>query len=138
MKRELLLPCGNSPLYRNIAHQFVVAISTACDCVKEFCSSLEEIVLSEVIRMPKTEKRKELSQYFEQRWGLAQCLLLLMAPTFLFWHRWSSTQFFNQKGWYSIILQAVVDERGLFWNVYIGQPGSLHEFYVCICTVGTG
>ncbi|XP_030621103.1 protein ANTAGONIST OF LIKE HETEROCHROMATIN PROTEIN 1 [Chanos chanos] len=114
--------------YRTVSHLFGVGISTACDCVKESCSSVEEILLPETIQMPNTEKLKEMALYFEHRWGLPQCVgaidgshIPLVAP------QEYHTEYFNRKGWYSIVLQAVVDGRGLFWNVYTGQPGSLHD-----------
>ena len=37
------------------------------------------------------------------------------------------TDFYNRKGWYSIIIQAVVDHSYLFRDVYIGWPGSVHD-----------
>ncbi len=60
--------------YRSVSHLFGVGNSTACDCVKDFCSSVEYILLPEVITIPQTEKLKELSLNFEQRWGLPQCV----------------------------------------------------------------
>lgn len=114
--------------YRSVSHLFGVGISTACDCLKEFCSSVEEILLPEIIQMPNAEKLKELALYFDQKWGLPQCVgaidgshIPIMAP------REYHTEFFNRKGWYSIVLQAVVDGRGLFWNIFVGKPGSLHD-----------
>ncbi|KAJ4928607.1 hypothetical protein JOQ06_004237 [Pogonophryne albipinna] len=38
--------------------------------------------------------------------------------------------YFNCKGWHSIFLQGVVDGKGLFWNVFAGMPGSLHDAQV--------
>uniref|UniRef100_A0A672R782 DDE Tnp4 domain-containing protein n=1 Tax=Sinocyclocheilus grahami TaxID=75366 RepID=A0A672R782_SINGR len=105
--------------YRSVAHLFGVGITTACDCDKDFCSSVETILLPEFIHMPNAEKLKELSLYFEQRWGLPQCVgaingshIPILAPQEF--HR----EYFNRKGWYSIVLQAVVDGKGLFWNVF--------------------
>ena len=37
------------------------------------------------------------------------------------------TVYFNRKGWYSVILQAVIDHQYLFRDVYIGWPGSVHD-----------
>lgn len=39
-------------------------------------------------------------------------------------------EYFNHKRWYSIRLQAVVDGRGLFLNVYPGQPINIHHMFV--------
>ena len=33
----------------------------------------------------------------------------------------------NRKCWTSVVLQAVVDDRGLFRNIFVGIPGSTHD-----------
>ena len=38
--------------------------------------------------------------------------------------------YFNRKGWHSIILQGVVDGKGLFWNRFAELPGNLHDAQV--------
>ncbi|XP_051556508.1 uncharacterized protein LOC127442481 [Myxocyprinus asiaticus] len=112
--------------YRTVAHLFGVGIATACDCVRDFCSSVLEILMPEVIQVPTAEKLNEMTLYFEQRWGLPQCVgsigsshIPILAP--LEFH----TEYINRKGWCSILLQTVVDGNGLFWNVFAGLPGSL-------------
>ena len=39
----------------------------------------------------------------------------------------SSADYFNRKSFYSIIMQALVDFRGLFMDVNIGWPGKVHD-----------
>ena len=40
------------------------------------------------------------------------------------------TCYYNRKGWYSIVLQAIVDHNYLFTDVYVGWPGSVHNAHV--------
>uniref|UniRef100_A0A1A8U6R9 Zgc:113227 n=1 Tax=Nothobranchius furzeri TaxID=105023 RepID=A0A1A8U6R9_NOTFU len=40
------------------------------------------------------------------------------------------TDYFNRKRWHTLILQAVVDGKGLFWNVFVGLPGSVTDVRV--------
>lgn len=58
--------------YRKVAH-----LSTACNCVKGFWCSVEEILLAGIIQMSNTEKLKELVLYFRQRWRLPQGLRII-------------------------------------------------------------
>ena len=39
----------------------------------------------------------------------------------------SASNYYNHKGYYSIIMQTMVDFRGLFMDVYIGWPGKMHD-----------
>ena len=38
--------------------------------------------------------------------------------------------FFNCKGWHSIILQCVVDGKYCFMDITVGWPGSVHDVRV--------
>ena len=37
------------------------------------------------------------------------------------------SDYYNCKGWYPIITQAVIDHHGLFTDLCIGWPGSVHD-----------
>ncbi|XP_050516925.1 putative nuclease HARBI1 [Diabrotica virgifera virgifera] len=39
----------------------------------------------------------------------------------------NAVDFYNRKGFHSIILQGVCDERGVFIDTTIGQPGRMHD-----------
>jgi len=38
-----------------------------------------------------------------------------------------ASDYYNYKGFHSIITQGTVDHRGIFINVYIGWPGQVHD-----------
>ena len=44
----------------------------------------------------------------------------------------SASDYYNRKGYYSVIVQAMVDFRGLFMDVYIGWPGRVHDARVFV------
>ena len=44
----------------------------------------------------------------------------------------SASDYYNRKGYYSIIVQSMVDFRGLFMDVYIGWPGKVHDARVFV------
>lgn len=114
--------------YRSIGHLFGVSKTTVCSCVREFCTAVCTLLAPEQISFPDQEKLQDMAAYFENRWGLPQCVgaidgshIPIIAP------RDYHCDYFNRKGWHSIILQGVVDGKGLFWNVYTGMAGSLHD-----------
>lgn len=39
----------------------------------------------------------------------------------------SATDYYNRKGFHSIVLQALVNHEYLFTNTYVGWPGSVHD-----------
>ncbi|XP_033976317.1 protein ANTAGONIST OF LIKE HETEROCHROMATIN PROTEIN 1-like [Trematomus bernacchii] len=114
--------------YRTISHLFGVGRSTVCCCVQEFCSAVVTLLLPEFMPWPNSEKLEEMALYFEGRWGVLQCVgavdgshIPILRPEE--YHN----EYFNRKGWHSVILQGVVDGKGLFWSVFVGLPGSMHD-----------
>lgn len=58
------------------------------------------------------------------RWRVPQCVgtqVPIIAPEDY------PRDYLNRKGWHSIVLQAVVDGKGPFWDVCVGYPGSVHD-----------
>ena len=37
------------------------------------------------------------------------------------------TDYYNRKGWYSVVLHGIVDHDYFFRDVYVGWPGSVHD-----------
>ncbi|XP_073491291.1 uncharacterized protein [Aquarana catesbeiana] len=127
--------------YRSIGHLFGVSNSSVCRCVQDFCKAVCTLLAPEIVHFLDREKLKDMADYFENGWGLTQCVgaidgshIPIIAP--LEYH----TDYFNSKGWHSIILQGVVDGKGLFWNVndWVGQGGLYPVCTKNICGVNVG
>lgn len=67
------------------------------------------------ITIPDTTKLKEMATFFNNHWGVPQCVgtidgshMPIIAPEEY------PRDYYNRKGWHSVVLQAVVDGKGLF------------------------
>ncbi|GAA6105403.1 protein ANTAGONIST OF LIKE HETEROCHROMATIN PROTEIN 1 isoform X1 [Tachysurus ichikawai] len=116
----------NSEL-RLVSHLFGVGVTTVWRCVREFCSAVNEVLLPELIPFPNDDKLMEMAMNFEQRYGLPQCVGVIAGSHIPNVPTEYHAEYFNHMGWHSIILQGVVDGNGLFWHVFAGSPGSMHE-----------
>lgn len=114
--------------YRTISHLFGVGLSTVFNCVQHFCDTAIKVLLQKHIITPDCDKLKEMSTYCQRRWRMPQCVgaidgshIPIIAPEEY------PRDYFNRKGWHSIVLQAVVDGKGIFWDVCVGYAGSVHD-----------
>ena len=114
--------------YRTIGHLFGVARCTLCVIVHNTCAAIVAVLQSDYIKFPENDELCEVLEGFEEKWQMPQaagaidgCHIPVRPPTL------NHTDYYNRKGWYSVILQAVVDHKYLFRDVYIGWPGSVHD-----------
>ena len=114
--------------YRTIGHLFGVSKPSVCIIVNEVCSAIVTILMPRFIRLPTGGKSDEVVAGFRNRWGFPQCAaavdgthIPIIAPNE--YH----ADYHNRKGWYSILMQAVVDHDYRFTDVYIGWPGRVHD-----------
>ena len=120
----LATPCE----YRTIGHLFGISRSSVCKIVHETCEAICNVLLQEYIRFPKSNELETTIRRFEQKWGVPQCVgaidgshIPVCAPANM------HTDYYNRKGWYSMLVQAVVDPDYLFTDLNIGWPGSVHD-----------
>ena len=120
-----LATCGE---YRTIGHLFGVARSTVCVIVHDTCEAIVKLFRSKYIQFPTGENLQQVIYGFESKWQMIQCAgaidgchIPVKPPA------QNHTDFYNRKGWYSIILQGVVDHNYLFTDVMVGWPGSVHD-----------
>ena len=103
--------------FRSLAWRFGVGKSTACEIVNDVCEAIVDVLLSTVLKWPTGGALRTVLDGFLQIWGFPQCAgaidgthIPIVAPP------QSSTDYYNRKGFYSIVLQAVVDHKYRYNN----------------------
>ena len=111
-----------------VAHLFGVARCTVCVVVHETCEAIVSRLLPVYISFPTGEQLDEVIKGFKEKWGFLQCAgsidgshISVTPPSM------NHTDYYNRKGFYSMIVQAVVDHNYLFRNICVGWPGSVHD-----------
>ena len=103
------------------------------EIVIETCNTIATHLLPQYVYIPKGEKLKEIVDGFETYWGFTQAAGAIDGSHIPILHPYeSASNYYNRKGYYSIIMQAMVDFRGLFMDVYIGWPGKVHDARVFV------
>ena len=114
--------------YRTLSEMFGLGRSTVGVIVVETCHAIATHLLPQYVSIPHGDKLKEVVEGFEAYWGFPQAAggidgshIPIIRPDE------SASDYYNRKGYYSIIMQAMVDHLGLFIDVYIGWPGKVHD-----------
>ena len=112
---------------------FGVARSTACEIFQECAYAIVVKLMKKFVRIPTEDEFQEISDGFRECWGFPMCVgaidathIPIIAPQV---HR---NDYFNRKSFYSILMQAVVDNKYLFYDVFVGFPGRAHDARVFI------
>ncbi len=102
-------------------HLFGVRKKTVCRCVQEFCEAACKWFVPEQICFPDKQKLKEMAA-LRTNGGFHSVLVPLMGHTYIpiIAPKEYRCDCFNRKGWHSIILQGVVDGKGLY-GVYMRE-----------------
>ena len=104
---------------------FGIGISAVCETVYKTCQAIAKILLPRYVKLPQEEQVSEIIEEFKTLWGFPQTIdgshIPILKP------QECPSDYYNRKGFYSIIVQAVVDSRGRFIDVNIGWPGKVHD-----------
>ena len=119
--------------YRTLAIMFGLGRSTVAEIVVETCREIAAHLLTEYVKIPSGDRLKEVVDGFETFWGFPQAVgaidgshIPIIRP------EESGSDYYNRKGYYSILVQGLVDHRGIFLDVNIGWPGKVHDARVFI------
>ena len=114
--------------YRTIGHLFGLARSTVCVIVHDTCTAIVNTLQSQYIQFPTGQHLTNVIEGFKSKWNIPQCAggidgshIPIKPPSA------NHTDYYNRKGWYSVLLQAVVDHDYIFRDVVIGWAGSVHD-----------
>ena len=121
--------------YRTISHLFGIGRSTVCCIIHETVRAILKVLLKKYISFPLGDQLQNVIQGFEDKCNFPQCAgaidgshIPIQAP------KLNHTDYYNRKGWYSILVQAVVDSDYLFRNINVGWPGRVCMMHVCSVT----
>ena len=121
---------GTNVEFRTIAELFGLGRSTVGEIVLDTCTcdAITSHLLPRYVHVPHNDRLKEVVDGFEHRWSFPQTVgaidgshIPILKP------KDSASDYYNRKGFYSVIMQAVVEFRGLFMDVNIGWPGKVHD-----------
>ena len=114
--------------YRSLSNLFGIGVSTVCSIVVETCRVIADKLLSKYIYIPNGDCLEEVVTGFERLWGFPQAAgaidgshIPIKKPLE------SASDYYNRKGFYSVIMQALVDHKGRFMDVCVGWPGKVHD-----------
>ncbi|XP_071479609.1 putative nuclease HARBI1 [Diadema antillarum] len=115
--------------YKSLSYGFRVAPNTISTIVPEVCQAIYEELHEECIKLPTTEEEwKEVAQGFSDRWNFHHTLgaidgkhVAIQAPSH------SGSAYHNYKGYFSVVMLAVVDSQYKFMYLDVGSNGSCSD-----------
>ncbi|XVF24197.1 hypothetical protein REPUB_Repub13aG0106900 [Reevesia pubescens] len=120
---------------RLVSKRFGLGISTCHKLVLEVCSAIKNVLMPKFLQWPNEKKMKEIKEEFESKSGIPNVAgsmytthVPIIAPKVsvaAYFNRRHTER--NQKTSYSITVQGVVDQKGIFTDVCIGWPGSMPD-----------
>ena len=99
-----------------------------CVVNKEVCSFIVSLLLPQFVKIPTGTALTEDVNGFKNQLGFPQCVgavdgcrVPIISPQMF------PADYYNRKGWHSMLLQGTVDFKGRFIDLYIGWPGRVHD-----------
>ncbi|XP_033824204.1 uncharacterized protein LOC117372498 [Periophthalmus magnuspinnatus] len=115
---------GQGEEYRHIAERFGVGVTTVCIILRQVTMAIVNKLFKKFVLLPSGEKLDAAVRAFKEC-GYPQCAGAIGATHIpIVGPRENPQDYMNSSGWYSVILQAVVDQDLQFTHVYAGWPGS--------------
>ncbi|KAG6941319.1 hypothetical protein G0U57_007416 [Chelydra serpentina] len=110
--------------YRSVGNQFGVCKSTVGAAVIQVANAITELLLPRVVTLGNVQVIVDgfAAMGFPNCGGVIDGTHIpILAPE----HQGS--EYINRKGYFSMVLQALVDHKGRFTNISVGWPGKEHD-----------
>ncbi|KAG6937574.1 hypothetical protein G0U57_009161, partial [Chelydra serpentina] len=110
--------------YRSVANQFGVGKSTVGVAVMQVAHAIVDLLLPKVVTLGDVQAIIDgfAAMGFPNCGGAIDGTHI---PILGLEHQGS--QYINRKGYFSMVLQALVDHKGRFTNINVGWPGKVHD-----------
>ncbi|XP_053896290.1 uncharacterized protein LOC128843456 isoform X1 [Malaclemys terrapin pileata] len=106
--------------YRSVRNQFGVGKSTVGAAVMQVAKAITELLLQKVVTLGNVDGFTAMG--FPNCGGAIDGTHIpILAPE----HQ--GTQYINRKGYFSVVLEALVDHKGRFTNINMGWPRRVHD-----------
>ena len=119
---------GTNVEYRTISHLFGVGVSTVYVVLHKLCSSVVNDMTAKYIQIPAEEHLRRIINGFLTKWDFPQCIGAIdgshipnIAP------KEHSLEYFNRKGYHSVLLRVLIDHEYRFLDIYVCWPGSVQD-----------
>lgn len=105
--------------YREVGNAFGYHKSTICKFVRRVCNQIVKVLMPDWIKMPDLEECKDIASEFEGLCNIPQIILatdgchIPIKPSME-----GHADFFNRKGWPSLVLQGTVDSKAWLFKNY--------------------
>ncbi|KAL3699248.1 hypothetical protein R1sor_017270 [Riccia sorocarpa] len=117
--------------YFNVADRFGIGTSTVQEFMEDVVDAIISVMGPRYLVWPSGEDMEQVSQGFMRKVGLPNWqgaidgthIRLRQGP----FGGNKSRDYYNRKGWYSVVLQAIYDSNGIFLDMSTGMPGCVHD-----------
>ncbi|XP_067119133.1 putative nuclease HARBI1 [Centruroides vittatus] len=123
---------ANQESFRGVGDRFGVCRRTAWRCLMRIVRAINVLnTQSHIINWPSAQKARKTAQTFAMKYGITGVIGCLDGKHIAIKAPLEEPQaYINRKGFHSLVLQGVCDEKMCFIDCYIGEVGSVHD-----CTI---
>ena len=115
--------------FSSLQFQFRISVSSLSVIIPEVCRAIFNVLKDEYLKCPNTAKEwLKIAETFTHRWQLPHCLGAVDGKHIKILHPpHSGSEFYNYKGFYSIVLMAIVDADYKFIFADVGCQGRISD-----------